>query len=91
MKILVLSKSDCPWCDRAVMELIERNLRFSLISVETVTGRTLFQRYADGQNTVPQIVLVDEVNPDAFVRVGGHDDLMSVIDTPRFQQKIGGH
>ena len=71
MNIVVYSKNNCVWCDRAKNLLNSVNLRFDEIDLSDDTKRTEFyNKIGEGVKTVPQIFIDDK-------RVGGYPQLVA--------------
>ena len=70
MNIVVYSKNNCVWCDRAKNLLNSVNLPFDEIDLSDDTKRTEFyNKIGEGVKTVPQIFIDDDL-------VGGYTDLI---------------
>lgn len=84
-RIIIYTKEDCPYCVTAKRLLDERGL--SYIELDPRADVELFLEET-GQTrssaTVPQIIIGDR-------HIGGCGDLKDIIDTPEFQQMIGGN
>lgn len=70
MRYVVVSKPECPWCDKAKALLHENNIDFINISPDQ-TVREFF--VAQGLATVPQVYVDGK-------RIGGYEDLKEYID-----------
>lgn len=82
--ITVFTRDKCQPCLTAKAMLTERGLKFREVDVMSgEEARAEFLHRTAGAKTVPQI-LVDEQ------QIGGSTDLAAIIDTPQFQQLIGG-
>jgi glutaredoxin len=67
----IISKPDCPWCEKALDVLIYNNFHFSKFDVPSKPWmRTLLKKA--GLTTVPQIFHDDKY-------VGGYDDLVTYL------------
>lgn len=80
MKIVVYSKSDCPFCTKAKAWLDERGIPFDLVVIDNVQERqNMYDRLVcvGSKRTVPQIV-VDGV------RLGGYAELLASDLEERF-------
>ena len=68
MRVVIVTKKDCPWCDKAKDLLRETGIAFFEMHIsEHPSFRTFFGHL--GVKTVPQIFTKDE-------RIGGYDDLV---------------
>lgn len=82
-EIIVYTGPACSWCKRAIELLDERGLRYSLRNVlSSKDSVEEFKKRTGNADTVPQILVGDHL-------IGGHDDLLAVIDTPFFSTLIG--
>ena len=71
MNIVVYSKNNCVWCDRAKNLLNSVNLPFDEIDLSDDTERVEFyKKIGEGVKTVPQIFIND-------IRVGGYPQLVT--------------
>ena len=68
MKLVILTKENCPWCDKAKDLMREKGLEFVEMDVYQHPSLRTFLGYL-GLKTVPQIFTKDE-------RIGGYDDLI---------------
>ena len=68
MKLVILTKENCPWCDKAKDLLRKKGLEFVEMDVYQHTSLRTFLGY-HGLKTVPQIFNKDE-------RIGGYEDLV---------------
>lgn len=84
-EIIVYSKKTCPHCTRAKRLLASRGLTFTEVMLDGADTELRQRFFADTNNarTVPQIMVGGRC-------IGGADDLKAKIDTPEFQQMIGG-
>ena len=70
MNIVVYSKNNCVWCDRAKRLLNSVNLSFDEIDLSDDTERNEFyKKIGEGVKTVPQIFIDD-------ILIGGYTDLV---------------
>lgn len=84
MIITVYSMEKCHYCVVAKQALAERGLAFRDVPIDFHPDNyEEFRTRLPDARTVPQIVVGNEV-------IGGANDLLAIIDTPRFQQLIGG-
>ena len=82
--IIVYGRKNCPWCDKAVALLKERNYVFSYHDIEEDPQTRLdFNNRTKGAKTVPQILVGEHL-------VGGFDRLSLFTTTGIFQQLVGG-
>ena len=82
--ITVFTSTRCPYCHSAIALLEERKLRFRTVNVMTSPiNAEEFHNRTKGARSVPQVLVDDTL-------IGGYDRLKAVIDTPEFQQMIGG-
>ena len=71
MNIVVYSKNNCVWCDRAKNLLNSVNLPFDEIDLSDDTERSEFyKKIGEGVKTVPQIFINE-------TRVGGYPQLVT--------------
>lgn len=83
-QITIFTSKNCIWCERAKEQLLTRGYTFKEVDVlSSPEARDLFLKQTNGAKTVPQIFAGDH-------HIGGHDDLMKVIDTSKFHQLTGG-
>ena len=81
--VTVYTGPNCKWCTRAIAMLDERNVPYQLRNVyASPSVAEEFTKDTNGATTVPQILVGDTL-------IGGHDDLLKIINTPEFQQMIG--
>ena len=74
MNIVVYSKNNCVWCDRAKNLLDSVNLPYDEIDLSDDTERSEFyKKIGEGVKTVPQIFIDD-------IRVGGYPCLLYTSD-----------
>lgn len=68
-KIVIYTKDNCPYCDRAKRLLKSKNYAFEEIDLtHDAQGRVALVEKAGGQKTVPQIFINDS-------HIGGCEDL----------------
>lgn len=83
-QITIFTREGCAPCRNAKALLTERGLTYR--EVDVLSGpeeREEFLKRTPGATTVPQIIVND-------LLIGGFTDLAGLIDTPQFQQLIGG-
>jgi len=68
----------CPYCNNALKLLENNNIKHKKIVVENTEESKKFYKKQSGMNTFPQIFL--KVDKDNFLKIGGYNDLVSVID-----------
>lgn len=70
MKVIVYSKSNCPFCVQAKNLLKNKNVEFEEIMIDDDDERLAFYaKVGNGVRTMPQIFVNDE-------RIGGFQDLV---------------
>jgi glutaredoxin 3 len=77
MFILYVLES-CPYCKRALDILKEKKLKHKAIIVENTYEMKEYYKKQNGMSTFPQIFM--QVDKDSFMKVGGSDNLMEMID-----------
>ena len=78
---IIISSSNCQWCDKAKAALNERGLTYVEFSTLEPTVRHLF--FALNVKTVPQIFRAAHGNhPVEYI--GGHDDLIRHLAVDEF-------
>jgi glutaredoxin len=78
MELRMYSKTGCPWCERAVEWMNERDIPFDkiLLDDDAVRARLYDEMGLTGsERTVPQIVVT--FLGDEWVRIGGYQDLIT--------------
>ena len=76
MKIIIYTKTSCPYCLMAKEYLAERGIPFTEeVYDDDLTRQTMYDDLglAADQRTVPQIFAVDDMN---ITRIGGYRDLL---------------
>ena len=68
----------CPYCNNALKLLEEKNIKYKKIVVENSEEAKKHYKKQSGMNTFPQIFL--KVNKDNFLKIGGYNDLVNIID-----------
>lgn len=77
-RILMITKSDCPYCDKAKEYLTIHGIPFDARTMDDKRDREhLYDKLGltGNKRTVPQIYLVDTVD-DSCVRVGGYSEMV---------------
>ena len=74
MKVLIYTKDNCIWCDRAKILLDSKKISYNEIDLSDDSERLKFyEQIGDNVKTVPQIFLDDK-------RIGGFQDLRVFLD-----------
>ncbi len=83
-KVVIYTKSTCPYCHRAKALLSAKGAAFEEISIDGDYGaqRRMAER-AHGRSTVPQIFIGD-------AHIGGCDDLYQLRDEGRLDALLAG-
>ena len=69
MKVLIYTKDNCIWCDRAKILLDSKKISYNEIDLSDDTERLKFyEKIGDNVKTVPQVFIDDK-------RIGGFQDL----------------
>ena len=78
MNVVVYSKSNCVWCDRAKNLLNSVDLSFNEIDLsDDIKRNEFYKKIGEGVKTVPQI-FIDEI------RVGGFPELVTWFEENGF-------
>ena len=78
MNIVVYSKDNCVWCDRAKNLLNSVNLPFDEIDLsDDIKRNEFYKKIGEGVKTVPQIFIDD-------IRVGGFPELVTWFEENGF-------
>ena len=78
MNIVVYSKSNCVWCDRAKNLLNSVDLSFNEIDLsDDIKRNEFYKKIGEGVKTVPQIFIDD-------IRVGGFPELVTWFEENGF-------
>ena len=78
MNIVVYSKNNCVWCDRAKNLLNSVNLPFDEIDLsDDIKRNEFYKKIGEGVKTVPQIFIDD-------IRVGGFPELVTWFEENGF-------
>ena len=74
MKVLIYTKDNCIWCDRAKILLDSKKIFYNEIDLSDDTERLKFyEKIGDNVKTVPQVFIDDK-------RIGGFQDLKVFLD-----------
>jgi len=74
LKVLIYTKDNCIWCDRAKILLDSKNISYNEIDLSDDSERLKFyEKIGDNVKTVPQVFIDDK-------RIGGFQDLKVFLD-----------
>ncbi len=74
MKVLIYTKDNCIWCDRAKFLLDSKKISYNEIDLSDDSERLKFyEKIGDNVKTVPQVFIDDN-------RIGGFQDLKVFLD-----------
>ena len=74
MKVLIYTKDNCIWCDRAKILLDSKKISYNEIDLSEDSERLKFyEKIGDNVKTVPQVFIDDK-------RIGGFQDLKVFLD-----------
>lgn len=74
MKVLIYTKDNCIWCDRAKILLDSKKISYNEIDLSDDSERLKFyEKIGDNVKTVPQVFIEDK-------RIGGFQDLKVFLD-----------
>ena len=74
MKVLIYTKDNCIWCDRAKILLDSKKISYNEIDLSDDSERLKFyEEIGDNVKTVPQVFIDDK-------RIGGFQDLKVFLD-----------
>ena len=74
MKVLIYTKDNCIWCDRAKILLESNEISYNEIDLSDDSERFKFyEKIGDNVKTVPQVFIDDK-------RIGGFQDLKVFLD-----------
>ena len=74
MKVLIYTKDNCIWCDRAKILLDLKKISYNEINLSDDSERLKFyEKIGDNVKTVPQVFIDDN-------RIGGFQDLKVFLD-----------
>ncbi len=74
MKVLIYTKDNCIWCDRAKILLDSKKISYNEIDLSDDSERLKFyEKIGDNVKTVPQVFIDDK-------RIGGFQELKVFLD-----------
>ena len=74
MKVLIYTKDNCIWCDRAKILLDSKKISYNEVDLSDDSERLKFyKKIGDNVKTVPQVFIDDK-------RIGGFQDLKVFLD-----------
>jgi|TARA_Y100001936_G_scaffold41733_1_gene40321 glutaredoxin len=74
LKVLIYTKDNCIWCDRAKILLDSKKISYNEIDLSDDSERLKFyEKIGDNVKTVPQVFIDDK-------RIGGFQDLKVFLD-----------
>ena len=74
MKVLIYTKDNCIWCDRAKILLDSKKISYNEVDLSDDIERLKFyEKIGDNVKTVPQVFIDDK-------RIGGFQDLKVFLD-----------
>ncbi len=74
MKVLIYTKDNCIWCDRAKILLDSKKISYNEIDLSDDSKRLKFyEKIGHNVRTVPQVFIDDK-------RIGGYQDLKVFLD-----------
>lgn len=74
MKVLIYTKDNCIWCDRAKILLDSKKISYNEIDLSDDSERLKFyEKIGNNVKTVPQVFIDDK-------RIGGFQDLKVFLD-----------
>ena len=74
MKVLIYTKDNCIWCDRAKILLDSKKISYNEIDLSDDNERfNFYEKIGDNVKTVPQVFIDDN-------RIGGFQDLKVFLD-----------
>ena len=74
MKVLIYTKDNCIWCDRAKILFDSKKISYNEIDLSDDSERLKFyEKIGDNVKTVPQVFIDDK-------RIGGFQDLKVFLD-----------
>jgi glutaredoxin 3 len=80
--IIIYTKENCSWCDRATQLLDSRRQKYTLIRVDEDTAKLDEMVRRSGRRTVPQIFINDQP-------IGGFDDLSALATSGQLDKLLG--
>lgn len=81
-KIIIYSKSSCPYCDWAKQLLDAKKVSYSEIRVDQDPAKLQEMIQLSGRRTVPQIFINDQA-------IGGFDDLSALAKAGELDELLG--
>ena len=82
----IICWSECPFCLKAKMEMIERRLPFEYCSIDHSNRLFDYYKAIYKQGTVPMIVEISETGQSKFI--GGYTDLIEYFNQKATERKI---
>ena len=74
MKVLIYTKDNCIWCDRAKILLDSKKISYNEIDLsDNIERLKFYEKIGDNVKTVPQVFIDDK-------RIGGFQDLKVFLD-----------
>ena len=74
MKVLIYTKDNCIWCDRAKILLDSKKISYNEVDLSDDSERLKFyEKIGDNVKTVPQVFIDDKI-------IGGFQDLKVFLD-----------
>tara|TARA_B100000123_G_C25707926_1_gene418495 strand:+ start:981 stop:1208 length:228 start_codon:yes stop_codon:yes gene_type:complete len=74
LKVLIYTKDNCIWCDRAKILLDSKKISYNEVDLSDDSERLKFyEKIGDNVKTVPQVFIDDK-------RIGGFQDLKVFLD-----------
>jgi len=74
LKVLIYTKDNCIWCDRAKILLDSKKISYNEIDLSDDSERlNFYEKIGDNVKTVPQVFIDDK-------RIGGFPDLEVFLD-----------
>lgn len=80
-KIIIYTKSNCPYCDRAKQLLTAKKASYEEIRVDLSDEKREEMMRLSGRRTVPQIFINDQA-------IGGFDDLVELAETGKLNDLL---
>lgn len=78
---LMITKNDCPWCDRAKELLKQKELNCTFLNIDDPQYGYLWKQKMkdEGLRTVPQIYEHNKDTQD-YIRIGGYTETKDYLD-----------
>ena len=74
MKVLIYTRNNCVWCDRAKNLLDIKNLKYDEIDLsDDILRENFYKNFNNSIKTMPQIFINDE-------RIGGYEALVEYLN-----------